>query len=53
MRIDITSSNYPTFDRNVNTVNPIGEDAVEIPALQTVYHQANYVSYIDLLIIPE
>jgi uncharacterized protein len=53
MRIDITSSNFPTFDRNMNTGNPVGEDAEGIPALQTVYHQVNYVSYIDFPVIHE
>ena len=53
IRIDIASSNFPTFDRNMNTGNPIGEDAEGTPALQTVYHQANYESYIDLPVIPE
>ncbi len=52
IRIDIASSNFPTFDRNMNTGNPIGEDAEGIPALQTVYHRAGYTSYIDLPIIP-
>ncbi len=51
IRLDITSSNFPTFDRNMNTGNPIGEDTVGIPALQTIYHQAGYASYIDLPII--
>ena len=53
IRIDIASSNFPTFDRNMNTGNPIGEDAEGTPALQTVYHQANCASYIDLPVIPE
>ncbi len=52
IRIDITSSNFPTFDRNMNTGHPIGEDAAGIPASQTVYHQAGYASYIDLPVIP-
>ena len=53
IRIDITSSNFPTFDRNMNTGNPIGEDTEGISALQTIYHQAEYASYIDLPTIPE
>jgi putative CocE/NonD family hydrolase len=51
IRIDITSSNFPTFDRNMNTGNPVGEDAEGIPALQTAYHQSGYASYIDLPVI--
>ena len=52
IRIDISSSNFPMFDRNMNTGNPIGEDAYCIPATQTVYHQSGYASYIDLPVIP-
>jgi len=52
IRIEISSSNFPLFDRNMNTGNPIGEDASGIPARQTVYHQSGYASYIDLPVIP-
>jgi len=52
IRIDITSSNFPIYDRNMNTGNAIGVDAVGIPALQTIYHQKGYASYIDLPTIP-
>lgn len=52
IRVDITSSNFPTFDRNMNTGNPVGEDAEGIPALQTIYHQTGYASYIVLPVIP-
>jgi putative CocE/NonD family hydrolase len=52
MRLDITSSNFPTFDRNLNTGHRIGEDAQGIPALQTIYHQSGQASYLDLPVIP-
>jgi putative CocE/NonD family hydrolase len=52
MRIDISSSNFPMYDRNMNTGNPIGEDATGIKANQTVYHEAKYASHIDLPVIP-
>ena len=52
IRIDISSSNFPTYDRNMNTGNPVGVDAKGIEARQTVYHQAGYASYIDLPVIP-
>jgi putative CocE/NonD family hydrolase len=48
IRIDISSSNFPFSDRNMNTGNPIGEDARGVPAMQTIYHQKDYASYIDL-----
>ncbi len=52
LRIDLTSSNFPRIDRNMNTGNPFGEDAVSIPAIQTIFHQSDHVSYIDLPVIP-
>ena len=53
IRIDISSSNFPMYDRNMNTGNPIGEDATGVKATQTVYHDANHPSYIDLPVIPD
>ena len=53
IRIDISSSNFPFSDRNMNTGNPLGEDAQGIPARQTVYHEKDYTSYINLPIIPK
>jgi len=51
IRIDISSSNFPTYDRNMNTGNPIGEDVKGISAMQTIYHQKDHISYIDLPVI--
>jgi putative CocE/NonD family hydrolase len=52
IRMDVTSSNFPRIDRNMNTGNPFGEDAEGVPAVQTIYHQTEYSSYIDLPVIP-
>lgn len=52
IRLEISSSNFPTFDRNMNTGHRIGEDAQGIPALQTILHSAGCASYIDLPVIP-
>jgi putative CocE/NonD family hydrolase len=52
IRLDISSSNFPAFDRNMNTGNPMGEDIKGIPATQTIFHQSEYPSYIDLPVIP-
>jgi putative CocE/NonD family hydrolase len=52
IRVDISSSNFPQFDRNMNTGHPIGEDACGVVARQQVYHQTRYASYIDLPVIP-
>jgi putative CocE/NonD family hydrolase len=52
IRVDVSSSNFPEYDRNMNTGNPIGEDTTGIKAQQTIFHQANLSSYIDLPVIP-
>jgi uncharacterized protein len=51
IRIDIASSSFPEYDRNMNTGNPVGEDTRGVPALQSIYHQSGYGSYIDLPVI--
>jgi putative CocE/NonD family hydrolase len=51
IRIDVASSSFPEYDRNMNTGNAIGEDARGIPAMQSIYHQTDYASYIDLPVI--
>lgn len=52
LRVHVTSSDFPRFDRNMNTGNPFGEDAEGIPAMQTIFHQTGCASYIDLPVIP-
>jgi putative CocE/NonD family hydrolase len=52
LRVDISSSNFPRFDRNPNTGAPLGQEARLEPARQTVYHSAAYPSYITLPVIP-
>jgi hypothetical protein len=53
IRLDVTSSNFPRIDRNMNTGNPFAQDATGIPAMQTTYHDSAYASYIDLPVIPK
>ena len=52
IRISISSSNFPLYDRNMNTGNAMGEDAVGVKATQRVFHEAGKASYIDLPVIP-
>jgi len=53
MRVEISSSNFPRFDRNTNTGNTFAEDDQIVPATQTIYHDADHPSHILLPIIPE
>ena len=48
IRLDITSSDFPNFDRNHNTGRNDLLDAELLPANQTVHHSADYPSRIVL-----
>ena len=48
IRIEISSSNFPQFDRNPNTGNQFGMDKDLKTATQKVYHDKNYPSHIIL-----
>ncbi len=52
IRVDISSSNFPRFDRNPNTGHEFGMDSELSIAEQTVYHNMNYPSHIILPVIP-
>jgi putative CocE/NonD family hydrolase len=52
IRVEISSSNFPQFDRNPNTGNPFGLDAELRTATQTVYHDADHPSHILLPVVP-
>ena len=51
IRVEITSSNFPQFDRNPNTGHPFGMDAQLARATQTVYHDAARPSHILLPVV--
>jgi hypothetical protein len=51
IRLEISSSNFPRFDRNQNTGNPYGLDAELQLAHQTVFHNAAYPSHLILPVI--
>ena len=52
LRLEISSSNFPRFDRNPNTGAPLGADARLETARQTVHHSAQYPSHALLPVIP-
>ena len=52
IRVEISSSNFPRFDRNPNTGHAIGQDAELRAARQTIYHSPDYPSRIALPVIP-
>ena len=51
IRVDVTSSDFPQFDRNPNTGEKLGQsDKVRI-AHQTIFHGAAQASYIELPVV--
>jgi putative CocE/NonD family hydrolase len=54
LRVDVTSSSFPRFDRNPNTGHPLGTDGPEDlqVARQTVFHDNERPSHILLPVIP-
>ena len=52
VRLEISSSNFPRFDRNPNTGHAFGTDAELAKAEQTILHDRPHPSHIVLPIIP-
>jgi putative CocE/NonD family hydrolase len=52
IRIDITSSNFPQFDRNPNTGEDLGASSRVRTAAQTVHHGGAQASHILLPVVP-
>jgi putative CocE/NonD family hydrolase len=53
IRVEISSSNFPRFDRNPNTGHKFGADAELQKARQEVYHNKEYPSHIVLPVIKD
>jgi len=52
LRVEVSSSNFPRFDRNPNTGAPLGQDRNLEAARQEIHHSPQYPSHIVLPIIP-
>jgi len=52
IRLEVSSSNFPRFDRNTNTGEPIGSDFQVVSALQYVHHSREYPSRVTLPVVP-
>lgn len=50
--LEVSSSNFPRFDRNLNTGHELGVDAEMLPALQTIFHDSEHPSRLVLPVIP-
>jgi putative CocE/NonD family hydrolase len=52
IRLEVSSSNFPRFDRNPNSGKPFGTDTVLLSAKQTIFHDADHPSHLVLPVIP-
>jgi putative CocE/NonD family hydrolase len=52
IRLEISSSNFPRFDRNANTGGPIADEARLVPATQTIHHDQQRPSHLLLSVVP-
>ncbi len=52
IRIDVSSSNFPRFDRNPNTGHAFGQDAELRKAEQVIHYSRRYPSHVLLPVIP-
>ena len=52
VRVDISSSNFPKYDRNLNTGGELYKESTWVVAENTIYHDAVNPSYIMLPVVP-
>jgi len=52
LRLEVSSSNFPRFDRNPNTGGPIASETRLVRANQRIYHGGTYPSRLELLVMP-
>jgi hypothetical protein len=52
IRVEISSSNFNRYDRNLNSEGEFGSGSKIVKATQTISHDADYPSHITLPIIP-
>jgi putative CocE/NonD family hydrolase len=52
IRVDISSSNFPRFDVNPNTGEPLNDNRRWAIAVNTIYHDPQHPSHILLPVIP-
>ncbi len=52
IRLEVSSSNFPRFDRNLNTGEDQATGVRHVPATQTVFHDGRYPSHLLLPVIP-
>jgi len=52
IRLEVSSSNFPRFDRNLNTGKSAGTDTEFVKATNTIYHDSEHPSALVLPVVP-
>ena len=52
IRLDVSSSNFPRFDVNPNTGEPIGRERRRVVADNTVFHERGRASRVVMPVVP-
>jgi putative CocE/NonD family hydrolase len=52
IRLEVSSSNFPRFDRNPNSGKPFGTDTELLSARQTIFHDGERASQLVLPVVP-
>jgi putative CocE/NonD family hydrolase len=52
IRVQVTSSDFPRYDRNLNTGGPFAQESTGQVALNTIFHDAKHASHILLPLVP-
>ena len=52
IRVDVSSSNFPRFDVNPNSGEPLNEHRRTVVVTNTIYHDAAHPSHIVLPVVP-
>jgi hypothetical protein len=53
IRLEVSSSNFPRFDRNLNTGGDFATESIGRPAVQRVFHGGGRASYVVLPLVPQ
>lgn len=51
IRVEVTSSDFPKFVRNLNTGGANESESVPVVAHNTIHHEASHVSYVELPVV--
>jgi len=51
IQVDVSSSNFPRWDRNTNTGGPLYRERTTVPAANRIYHENGNTSSLELPVL--